>query len=137
MYISSKGKFVPPPPYRQNNQYKIKTGVLHRDVRPESILLTKDLRGLIGDFGVAKVVTPSAQDTGSVGTMEYMAPEIIKGEKHTLAVDIYSFGKVLYSAPILGMHQITLFPSRIGNLSCSLGESTKMQAHPFSRYPSL
>ena len=64
-------------------------------MRPDSILLTKDLRGLIGDFGVAKIVTPSAQDTCSVGTMEYMAPEIIKGEKHTLAMDIYSFGNSL------------------------------------------
>jgi len=78
-----------------------KDPVLHRDVKPSNIIITKDKKPYLSDFGIAKVLS-SRQEftlTGTgvgIGTPEYMAPEQGKGEKVDGRVDIYSLGIVLY-----------------------------------------
>ena len=77
--------------------------VLHRDLKPSNILLDEERnRIVISDFGLAKAVQASGGSSVSqsaatmTGTAYYMAPEVIKGEKHTTAADLYSLGCVLY-----------------------------------------
>jgi len=70
--------------------------IAHRDLKPENLLLT--LRGYIKlvDFGNARVVSDSAQCFTFCGTPEYMAPEIVTGEPHSLPVDWWAIGVLLY-----------------------------------------
>jgi len=68
--------------------------IIHRDIKPENLLLTTNGVLKIADFGWAANVSERA--TGFAGTFETMAPEVLKGHKHTTAVDIWSAGVVLY-----------------------------------------
>ena len=75
--------------------------VVHRDVKPGNILITKDGIPMLSDFGVAKVMnseeTQGLTATGvGIGTPEYMAPEQAVGEKIDHRVDEYSLGVILY-----------------------------------------
>lgn len=73
-------------------------GVVHRDFKPENIMV--DLRGqpYIADFGIARSVDAgTATRTGAIaGTLQYMAPEQARGEKADRRADIYAFGLVAY-----------------------------------------
>lgn len=76
-------------------------GLVHRDVKPNNILMTRDGRPLLTDFGIAKAVHESTglTRTGtSIGTPEYMAPEQIQGQKVDARTDIYALGIVLYES---------------------------------------
>ncbi len=76
-----------------------KRGLVHRDVKPNNILMTRDGRPLLTDFGIAKALHESQglTRTGtSIGTPEYMAPEQIQGQKVDGRTDLYALGIVLY-----------------------------------------
>ena len=70
-------------------------GIVHRDIKGENIYSTTARNGgfLLGDFGCASY---ESEDVPNVGTPNYMAPEVLLGEKATHASDIYSLGLVLY-----------------------------------------
>jgi serine/threonine protein kinase len=73
-------------------------GVMHRDIKPENILIGEDGRLRITDLGWAvhvPVGTASLRYT-TCGTPEYLAPEMIEGTGHTLAVDLWALGVLLY-----------------------------------------
>jgi len=75
-------------------------GVVHRDVKPSNVLLTRDGRAVLTDFGVATIDgDPSLTKSGMVmGTPAYSAPERIEGEPATAAADLWSLGLTLYAA---------------------------------------
>ena len=71
-------------------------GIVHRDLKPENILLSDDGRIKVTDFGLAKELSADT-DTGSlVGTVAYLAPEVIKRGNTQTQSDVYSFGIMLY-----------------------------------------
>jgi serine/threonine-protein kinase len=72
------------------------SGVVHRDLKPENVLLSDDGRIKVTDFGLARELS-SNTDTGSlVGTVAYLAPEVIRRGKADTPSDIYSFGIMLF-----------------------------------------
>lgn len=101
------GRFAPEqallivPPICEALQYAHDHGVVHRDIKPENLLLDKEGRVKIADFGVAKMLGRPSPDSSvaesqPAGTPQYMAPEqLLRGAADHRA-DIYSLGVVLY-----------------------------------------
>ena len=69
--------------------------MIHRDIKPDNVLLAHDGRVVVADFGVAAML---ATGNEASGTPAYMAPEQATGQPPTPASDIYSVGIVLYEA---------------------------------------
>lgn len=131
-------------------------GVVHRDVKPQNVLIDKQGRVTILDFGLAKVFDARklTQTGAMVGTMSYMSPEQARGQDIDHRSDIFSFGSVLYEmitghAPFDGdnpaavlygiMNEQPLPPSRV-NASCPSGLElivlTALAKSPGNRYES-
>ncbi len=94
-------------------------GVMHRDIKPENILLTEENTPKIADFGTAKHSTVAAP---ICGTLQYIAPEVIKyyGTSkfctvYTIKADVYSFGVMAFKVLTLGMPELGIieYPSEI------------------------
>lgn len=71
--------------------------VLHRDIKSSNILLDAEMRGRLGDFGLAKLYQhgQAPSSTRVVGTLGYLAPELAHLLAPTAASDVYSFGVVM------------------------------------------
>lgn len=76
-------------------------GVFHRDLKPENIMIRRGTDSVVLiDFGIAKVqdslIATTIAHGASAGTLRYMSPEQLRGEKITAASDIYSMGVIAY-----------------------------------------
>ena len=76
--------------------YCRKLNIIHRDVKPENIFVSRFGDFKLGDFGTAREQAHTMSNMSKKGTYSYMAPEIYKGEKYDSSIDIYSLGIVLY-----------------------------------------
>src|SRR5262245_40948800 len=77
--------------------------IIHRDPKPENILVTPDGHYKVTDFGIARIVreteeTRVTEEKSVLGTVGYMSPEAVRGEEVDELADIYSLGAVLYHA---------------------------------------
>ncbi|GAA3867818.1 serine/threonine-protein kinase [Streptomyces lacrimifluminis] len=75
-------------------------GVLHRDVKPGNVLLSQDGRVLLTDFGIAQVEgdTTITRTGEIVGSVDYLAPERLRGEDPGPSSDLWALGATLYTA---------------------------------------
>ncbi len=101
-------------------EYAHSRRIVHRDVKPENIVLGSEGSTKLMDFGVAFVIQDSLRKATMVGTPVYMAPEQIRGEELGGFTDVYALGTVLYEclvgAPPFGaegvlFHHINTVPT--------------------------
>jgi ABC-type branched-subunit amino acid transport system substrate-binding protein/streptogramin lyase len=72
-------------------------GLVHRDVKPANVLVDEDGHAYLADFGITKQAGAASTETGEmVGTLDYLAPEQIRGEPVDERTDSYALGCVLY-----------------------------------------
>ena len=81
--------------------------IIHRDIKPQNILVSPGGTYKLGDFGTAKVFEHTSSAT-KAGTETYMAPEVIRREKYGRDVDTYSLGLVMYR--MLNKGQLPFLP---------------------------
>ncbi|MCE8162849.1 MAG: protein kinase [Candidatus Moeniiplasma glomeromycotorum] len=72
-------------------------GIIHRDLKSMNILLANNYQVKISDFGLSKTKTvSSSQSKDMVGTLRWMAPELLRGKKYSEQSDIYSLGMIIW-----------------------------------------
>ena len=85
---------------RRRARHRARSGLIHRDIKPSNVLVGRRDQAFLCDFGLTKEggsVTASLTKTGHVvGTLDYIAPEQIRGGEASTASDVYAFAAVLY-----------------------------------------
>ena len=82
--------------------------IIHRDIKPANIFLSDTEDFKLGDFGVARIASAATGASTRAGTVNYMAPEVFRGEKYSSNVDLYSLGLVMYQ--LLNNNRMPLYP---------------------------
>lgn len=106
--------------------YANSEGVVHRDVKPENILLSRHGHAMLADFGIARgalisggAATGLTQSGMTIGTVDYMSPEQALGDEIDGRSDVYSLGCVVYEAlagqrPFTGTTHLSIVAQHIG-----------------------
>ena len=71
-------------------------GIIHRDIKPQNIIISKEGKVKVTDFGIAKAVTSNTISTNAMGSVHYTSPEQARGGFSDQKSDIYSIGITLY-----------------------------------------
>ena len=137
-------------------QHAHKNGIIHRDIKPQNILVHSEGLIKVADFGIARMAgTGTITDTDTVmGSVHYFSPEQAKGESVTFASDLYSVGVVMYEmltgyVPFDGetpyqvaMQHISAQPRPMAELKEGIPSAieqvvmTALQKNPLDRYQS-
>ena len=73
-----------------------KKNIIHRDIKPENILIDNEDNALLSDYGIATHCKEGEKRNTYCGTDEYLAPEVIRGQKYDEKIDIWAIGILIY-----------------------------------------
>ena len=88
-YIERKGRL-------SHKETAHASGIIHRDIKPQNIIISKDGKVKVTDFGIAKAVTSNTVSTNAMGSVHYTSPEQARGGFSDQRSDIYSIGITLF-----------------------------------------
>jgi len=77
-------------------EYLHSLDIIHRDLKSSNVLIGKDGRLVVGDFGLARYARPDGEMTAETGSYRWMAPEVIRHERYSHSCDVYSYGMLCY-----------------------------------------
>lgn len=72
------------------------SSIIHRDIKPQNIIISKDGKAKVADFGIARAASRQTENSYAIGSVHYIAPEQASGGVSDERSDIYSFGITLY-----------------------------------------
>jgi len=114
-------------------EFAHRTGIVHRDVKPQNVMIDRDGNVKVTDFGIARAGDSGMTEVGSIlGTAQYLAPEQARGQPVDERSDLYSVGIVLYemltgTVPFKGDSAVTV----------ALKHVNEMAAEPAQLVPGL
>ena len=91
-------------------------GIVHRDVKPENVIVEKSGRVVLIDFNASRIESDASKDTVIMGTVGYASPEQLGLAQTDGRTDIYATG-VLYNVMLTGQHpSVTIAPGKVGRI---------------------
>ena len=128
-----------------------KRGVIHRDFKPQNVIVDDEGRVKVTDFGIARAGASEITETGSImGTAQYLSPEQAQGQPVTEESDLYSIGVMLYemlaghlpftgdSAVAIALQHLTEFPPELDGVHPALADVVMqaLEKEPARRFQS-
>ena len=104
-------------------EFAHRTGIVHRDIKPQNVMLDRDGNVKVMDFGIARAGDSGMTEAGSIlGTAQYLAPEQAKGQPVDERSDLYSVGIVLYemltgTVPFKGDSAVTVALKHVNEMA--------------------
>jgi serine/threonine-protein kinase len=104
-------------------EFAHRTGIVHRDIKPQNVMLDRDGNAKVTDFGIARAADSGMTEAGSIlGTAQYLAPEQARGQRVDERSDLYSVGIVLYemltgTVPFKGDSAVTVALKHVNEMA--------------------
>ena len=104
-------------------EFAHRTGIVHRDIKPQNVMLDRDGNVKVMDFGIARAGDSGMTEVGSIlGTAQYLAPEQARGQRVDERSDLYSVGIVLYemltgTVPFKGDSAVTVALKHVNEMA--------------------
>ena len=104
-------------------EFAHRTGIVHRDIKPQNVMLDRDGNVKVMDFGIARAADSGMTEAGSIlGTAQYLAPEQARGQRVDERSDLYSVGIVLYemltgTVPFKGDSAVTVALKHVNEMA--------------------
>ena len=104
-------------------EFAHRTGLVHRDIKPQNVMIDRDGNAKVTDFGIARAGDSGMTEAGSIlGTAQYLAPEQAQGQQVDERSDLYSVGIVLYemltgTVPFKGDSAVTVALKHVNEMA--------------------